>query len=325
MRHLVTGGSGFLGAALCEKLVRAGHAVRVLDDNSRGSPRRLVDIQQQVELVQGDVRDASAVHTATEGCDVVWHLAYINGTRFFYERPDEVLEVGIKGALNTIDAALAKGVRRYVLASSSEAYNVPTHVPTTERERLIIPDVTNPRFSYGGGKITSELLALHLAAKRGLEVVIFRPHNFYGPDMGFEHIIPEVVGRIVELSEGLTKESIELPIQGDGSETRSFCYVTDGARGAFIAGERGALGNIYHVGTEHEVSIREVIEAIGEALGINLTIVPGPLLAGSTPRRCPSIAKLSALGYTPEVSLEEGLRKTARWYADYFLKHRAQP
>ncbi len=322
MRVLVTGGSGFLGAALVRELVAAGRQVRVLDDHSRGRPERLRDLLQDIELVDGDVRDAAAVHRATEGCEVVWHLAYINGTRFFYERPDDVLEVGVKGALNTIEAALATGVRRYVLASTSETYNAPTHVPTTESERLMIPDVTNPRFSYGGGKIASELLTLHLGGKRGLETVIFRPHNFFGPDMGFEHVIPEVVERIVRLSGGLRHKQIALPIQGDGSETRSFCFVDDGARGSFLAGERGEPGHIYHVGTEREVSIRDLILGIGRALGVEIEIVPGELRPGGTLRRCPAIGKLAALGYAPRVDLEEGLARTARWYADHWLQKR---
>ncbi|MEZ4466466.1 MAG: NAD-dependent epimerase/dehydratase family protein [bacterium] len=189
MQMLVTGGSGFLGAGLVRELLAQGHAVRVLDDHSRGRPHRLADLGERLQVVHGDVRDAAAVRAATEGCEVVWHLAYVNGTRYFYEKPDVVLDVGIKGALNTVEAALDAGARRYVLASTSETYNEPTHVPTTEAERLMIPDITNPRFSYGG-QDRVRLLALHLGGHRGLETVIFRPHNIYGPDMGFEHVIP---------------------------------------------------------------------------------------------------------------------------------------
>lgn len=321
--HLVTGGSGFIGAALVRELLSAGHRVRILDDHSRGHPRRLAGVLDQVEMVEGDVRDFAAVRRATEGCEVVWHLAYVNGTRFFYERPDTVLEVGVKGTLNTIDAALDAGVRRYVFASTSETYNTPTHVPTTEAERLMIPDVTNPRFSYGGGKITGELLTLHLGGQRGLETVIFRPHNIYGPDMGFEHVIPEVVERIVHLSDGLTKSAIELPIQGDGSETRAFCYVDDAAVGVRLCGLSGTSGEIYHLGKTEEVSIADLIRGLGRALGVELALVPGELRPGGTKRRCPAIGKLSALGYDPTTSLEAGLAKTARWYADYFLAQRS--
>jgi nucleoside-diphosphate-sugar epimerase len=129
---LVTGGSGFLGAALCRELVAAGYSVRVFDDLSRGQAARLERIGGAVQLIQGDIRDGAAVRAATAGCEVVWHLAYVNGTRLFYECPDRVIEVGIKGALNTLEAAIECGIRRYVLASSSEVYQQPTHVPTAE-------------------------------------------------------------------------------------------------------------------------------------------------------------------------------------------------
>jgi UDP-glucose 4-epimerase len=317
MKSLVTGGSGFLGLGLCAELVNAGHEVRVLDNHSRGRASRLDRFRDQIELIECDIRNLDDVMKATEGCEVVWHLAYINGTRSFYERPDDVLEIAVKGAMNTLEAALAQGVRRYVLASSSETYNLPTHLPTTESERLMIPDVTNPRFSYGGGKITSELLTLHFGGHRGLETVIFRPHNFYGPDMGFEHVIPELVCKIIEQSDNLTRSAIELPIQGDGSETRSFCYVDDGARGAFISGDKGGSGEIYHIGTEEEITIRHLVELLGRILGVEVEIVPGEIRAGGTPRRCPSIEKLGKLGYEPQVSLEEGLKKTVEWYVEW--------
>lgn len=319
MKVLVTGGSGFVGAALCADLVGQGHHVVAFDNNSRGHARRLAHLGDAIEFVQGDVRDPDQVRDATRGCEVVWHLAYINGTRFFYERPDEVLEVGIKGAFNTIEAALSEGVRRYVLASTSETYVEPLTVPTDETEMLKIPDVTNPRFSYGGGKITSELLTLHFAAKRGLETVIFRPHNFYGPDMGVEHVVPEITRRIVEMSDGLSRRSVDLPIQGDGSDTRSFCFVSDGSRGALIAGDRGGSGEIYHVGTDHEIRIGDLVRMIGDSLGVSVTLVPGEKPPGGTPRRCPDISKLRGLGFEPQVSLEDGISQTAAWYADDLL------
>lgn len=320
MKVLLTGGSGFLGCELCNELLQAGREVVVLDDHSRGRSARLERFGDNVTLVNGDVRDYDAVKAVTEGCEVVWHLAYINGTRYFYEKPDMVLEVGIKGTQNTIEAALECGVRRYVLASTSETYNEPSHIPTIESERLMIPDITNPRFSYGGGKIACELLTLHIGGFRGLETVIFRPHNFIGPDMGFEHVIPEITGRIVEMSEGLTKTEIDLQIQGDGSETRSFCDVTDGGRGCFLAGEHGENGNIYHVGTEEEVPIKYLVETIGRVCGVAVNVIPGELRAGGTSRRCPSIAKVQKLGFEPKYNFEQSVERCVKWYIDYYME-----
>jgi UDP-glucose 4-epimerase len=321
MKVLITGGSGFIGAALCRKLVATGYDVRVLDDNSRGTLTRLADIQDRIEFVPGDVRDAQAVHAATKGCQMVWHLAYINGTRFFYERPDEVLEVGIKGAINTIEAAIAAKVNRYILASTSEVYNTPSEIPTPESERIMIPDITNPRFSYGGGKIASELLTLHYGGKRGLDTVIFRPHNIYGANMGFEHVIPELIAKIIKLSDKLTKKSIDLPIQGSGEETRAFCYIDDAVRGILLCGEKGISGEIYHLGTQKETSIRELIEQLGKIIEININIIPGSLRPGGTTRRCPNISKLSKLGYQPQIYLKEGLTYTVNWYVDHFTQN----
>ena len=317
--HLVTGGSGFIGAALVRALLLDGVSVRVLDDNSRGKPRRLQGVDDKIEFVQGDVRDLETMKAASEGCETVWHLAYINGTRHFYERPDAVLDVGVRGTLNAIDAALHQGVKRFVFASTSETYNTPTHIPTTETERLMIPDITNPRFSYGGGKITGELLTLHYGGVRGLESVIVRPHNVYGPDMGFAHVIPEIVEKILVASRRLTQTEVDLPIQGDGQETRAFCYVDDGAEGFRLAGQNGDSGEIYHLGVSEEITIADLIHAMGDVLNVKLNLVAGDLRAGGTKRRCPSIEKLSAIGYSPKVSLEEGIRRTVEWYADHFL------
>lgn len=155
MKMLVTGGAGFIGQGLVRELIKHGHNVVVLDNLDKDAA---FDIPGAV-LIRGDVRDRDLVFRLANGCDVIWHLAYINGTRNFYKRQDEILEVGVKGTLNTIDAALAHGVKRYVIASSSEVYNNPTVIPTPETERLMVPDVKNPRFSYSGGKIISELLA----------------------------------------------------------------------------------------------------------------------------------------------------------------------
>lgn len=316
-RVLVTGGTGFIGSALVKALVGRGYAVRVLDNDFRGRCGRLADVAGAIEMVEADIRDEAAVLRATEGMETVYHLAFVNGTRFFYEMPDLVLDVGVRGALSTLAAAKATGVARYILASSSEVYQTPEHVPTDETERLLIPDPKNPRYSYAGGKLISELLTLN--ALRGTDTagIIFRPHNVYGPDMGFEHVIPELVRKICQATDGLRRDTAEIAIQGTGEETRAFCFVDTAVDQIILCGEGGTPGEIYHVGRTEEISIRGLIEALGAVMGVAVTVRPGPAPAGGTPRRCPDIAKVSALGPARAVSLRDGLAKTAAWYVNY--------
>ena len=139
-RILVTGGTGFLGSALVRFLIQSGHAVRVFDDNSRGNVDRLMDIRSEFEFISGDVRDPEAVRCATKGMDAVAHLAFVNGMEFFYQKPELVLEIAVKGAINTLDAAIAEGVDDYYLMSSSEVYQNPPTVPTDESVPISIPD-----------------------------------------------------------------------------------------------------------------------------------------------------------------------------------------
>lgn len=315
---LITGGTGFLGSAICENLLNLNYKIKILDNNFRGNLSKIEKFIDKVDFIEGDIRDYNTVLNATNDCEEVWHLAYINGTKYFYEIPDQVLEVGIKGTINTIDAALESGVKKYILASTSETYNIPTHIPTKENERLIIPNIKNPRFSYGGGKIASELLALHYAMVRGLEVIIFRPHNFYGPKMGNEHVIPEMIKKLFELRRKNKSEIFDLNIQGSGDETRSFCYISDAAEGCVLAGTNGSNGEIYHIGTQDEISIRELILLIAKLMEVSVNIIPSNLLDGSTNKRCPDIYKIREIGYEPKIKLSHGLKETILWYTNFF-------
>ena len=311
---LVTGGAGFIGSALVRRLVDSGQRVRVLDDGSRGRPARLAGVD--VEVVEGDVRRPADVERAVRGVDRIWHLAAVNGTEFFYTRPDLVLDVGIKGILNVIDAATAEGVGELFVASSSEVYQTPPRVPTSEAVPLSIPDPLNPRYSYAGSKIATELLALNHGRSKFRRVVVFRPHNVYGPDMGWEHVIPQLALRIRALARD-TKGAVRLPIQGDGSETRAFVHVDDLVRGLECVAERGEHLGIYNIGTDTETRIDELARQIGGCFARDVQIVAGEPARGATRRRCPDIAKIRALGYEPRVSLSDGLRDTVRWYDEH--------
>ena len=316
-RVLVTGGSGFIGSALVKALVRHGDAVRVFDDNSRGALRRLREVEADVEFVGGDIRDPAAVDAAMRGIDEVHHLAFVNGTATFYSAPELVLDVGVKGIVNVIDGCRRWNVGSLVLASSSEVYQSPPQVPTDESVPLVVPDPLNPRLSYGAGKIISEMMAINFGRKHFERVLIFRPHNVYGPDMGFDHVIPQFALRLKRMADTHASGALPFPIQGSGEETRSFCHVDDLVEGVMIMREKGEHLNIYHIGTTEEVSIADLARRMAAIAGREIALRPSAVLAGSTPRRCPDVSKLAALGYAPRVPLDEGLPPTLKWYWDH--------
>ena len=312
-RLLVTGGTGFIGSAAVRALVQAGARVRVMDNDSRGARRRLADLGSRIELVIGDIRDLGTVKVATRGMDGVLHLAAVNGTEFFYSKPDLVLEVAIKGMMNVLDACIENGVKELFTASSSEVYQTPPVIPTPEGVPLVVPDPLNPRYSYGGGKIVSELLTVNYGRKHFDRVVIFRPHNVYGPDMGREHVVPQFILRLKDLA-AREPGRLRFPIQGSGQETRAFLFIDDLVQGLLTVMARGQHLNIYHVGTAEEITIATLAHAVARCLGREIEVVPGDLTVGSTPRRCPDIGKLQALGFAPQVPLAAGLARTAEWY-----------
>jgi nucleoside-diphosphate-sugar epimerase len=172
----------------------------------------------------------------------------------------------------------------------------------------------NPRFSYGGGKIISELLAVNYGRKLLKRVCIYRPHNVYGPDMGWEHVIPQFVVRLYKLALRQTSGVIDFPIQGTGQETRSFCYIDDLVNGVSLIQDRGEHLGIYHIGTREEVSMLRLADEIATSFSRSVRVVPGSSPEGSVSRRCPDISKIENLGYRPSISLTEGVPRTVEWY-----------
>ena len=315
-RFLVTGGTGFIGAALVRRLLAAGHAVRVLDDQSRGHPRRLNGVLDDIDLVSADVRDRDAVTNAARGMDTIVHLAAVNGTEFFYTKPELVLDVAVRGILAVVDACRANGIGSLVVASSSEVYQTPPMVPTPETVPISIPDITNPRYSYGGGKIATELVALNYGRTAFERVVVFRPHNVYGPDMGWEHVLPQLTIRVADLDRATPQGVLELPMQGDGSQTRAFVHIDDFIDGLMTVIDAGRHLEIYHIGNPEERTIGEVALAVAACFGRQVRLVHLSLPAGGTPRRSPDITKLAALGFRPKIALSAGLPSLVSWYRD---------
>ena len=313
--YLVTGGSGFLGSALVRRLILAGHRVRVFDNNSRGNLRRLAGLERDFDFIQGDVRNPEDVDKATQGVDSVCHLAFVNGTEFFYSSPELVLEVGLKGMLNVVDACLKHNVPELILASSSEVYQEAAMVPTDESVPLSIPDPKNARYSYGACKLISEVIALNYGRKRFQRVVIFRPHNVYGPDMGWEHVIPQFVLRMKRVSQQ-TDNPVRFPIQGTGKQTRAFVFIDDFTDGLMLTIEKGEHLGIYHIGSMEEVTIEALAGMVGEYFHRDVAVIPSGPAVGAPLRRCPDIHRLAALGFHLKYTLRQGLQIAAKWYDD---------
>ena len=316
MRVLVTGGAGFIGSALVRRLAVGGHEVTVLDDMSRGRPGRLAGTG--CHIAYGYVRDAGAVRRAMQGCGRVVHMAAVNGTNTFYAEPRHVLDVALNGIMNILDACEHTGCGDLLLVSSSEVYQAAPVVPTPETVPMSVPDPLNPRYSYGGGKIASELAALAWQRTGVLDrLVIARPHNIYAEDAGWKHVIPELAVQMARLVTEHPSGPVPLPVQGNGDETRAFCHLSDCTDALMLLLDEGTPGGIYNVGNDEEVTIAHLAGLIAAHYRREVKVIPGVLAKGSPFRRCPDITKIRALGYEPQVSLAQGLGPVLDWYAEH--------
>ena len=299
----VTGGTGFIGSAICELLVNKGHKVTIYDDNSRGSLRRITHIKKKIKIVKGDIRNYEQLNKAMNNVDVVIHLAYINGTKFFYTKPVLILDIAIKGIINILQLCIKKKIKEIYLASSSEVYQTPGKIPTDEKESLKIPDIYNPRYSYGGGKILTELMGVHFGKKYFKKLIIFRPHNVYGPNMGYEHVIPEFIKRFKNL------KSKKFKIQGTGNEVRSFIYIDDFISAFNLILNKGKHLNIYNIGTSEKIKIKYLANKLSKLFNKKIKLKRTSGKKGGTKIRLPDIKKIMKLGFRQKISLTKGLRK----------------
>ncbi len=192
---LVTGGTGFIGNNLVKELIQKGYKVSIFDDNSRGNLSRVKKMNIE-NYFSGDIRIREDLLKIKKRFDIVYHLAFVNGTENFYKFPEKVIDVGIKGIINVIDIFVKNKKNLLMMASSSEVYNLPKKIPTDENVEILIPNIFNPRFSYGGTKFISELITINYLRKNNSNFKIFRPHNVFGPDMGYEHVIPQLLKKI---------------------------------------------------------------------------------------------------------------------------------
>lgn len=309
---LVAGGTGFIGAAAARRLVANGYTVRILDNGFRSDIETLKDLN--IEMFEGDIRDSTAVFQAIEGMDGVIHLAAINATEFFYTKPALVLDVGVRGILNVIDGCIKHDVKNLFVASSSEVYQTPEKFPADESEFLKVPDVLNPRYSYGGSKITTELLTLNYGRTHFEKAIVFRPHNVYGLAMGWEHVIPQFILRAADAIREHPSGPVPFRVQGSGMQTRAFIHIDDMVNGMMLLLEKGEHLNVYHIGNPEEITIGELAQKVVGYFGRTMELKPDTLPQGCPERRCPNIDKMRLLGFSPGISLDQGLPEVVDWY-----------
>ncbi len=318
MRILVTGAAGFLGYHTSLGLTRQPYEV-VLTDNfarhRRDEAFEQVLKRSRVTFYELNLLDPARWSALGGGYDAVLHFAAINGTRHFYERPYEVLEHNIELLRHMLawHRDFSPGAH-IVWPSSPEVYaGVPgVEMPTPETTPVGVADVFNPRCSYAVSKLAGELLLINYARGRGLRYTIVRPHNIYGPRMGNDHVIPQLVLRIRQRQDPFLLYGAE--------ETRSFCYVENFVEGVLaIFGAPEADGNIINLGDDRqEIRIRDLAERLfGVARWHPRTVEVRPAPAGSAVRRRPALDKARRLlHYQPAVDLDEGLRRTYAWYKE---------
>ena len=308
-KYLVTGGLGFIGKAISKSLLEKNNKVLIFDNNFRKKNSFLT--HKNLKIIKGDIRNINELKKITKNIDAVIHLAAINGTNYFYEKSELVLDVGLKGILNIIDVCKINNIKEIFLASSSEVYQDAPYFPTDEKVRLIIPNPHNPRFSYSSSKIISELLLLN--SKFFKKVIIFRPHNIYGPDMGFNHVIPEIINKVFH-----SKKNIS--IQGDGNNKRSFCYIDDFVEGLNILLKKGKNKEIYNIGSSEEIKILNLSKLIIKLIKKDVSIKKSSKTFYNAKRRLPDLIKINSIGYNPKVNLKNGLIRTINWYKDNHYK-----
>ena len=301
---LVTGGSGFIGSAIVKYLVQKGHKVIVFDNNSRGKIERLIKVKKKIKFIKGDIRNKKKLLSISDTVDTVIHLAYVNGTEYFYKKPFEILDIAVNGIINILEFCKKKKVKKFYLASSSEVYQDPSKIPTDEKEMLKIPNINNPRYSYGGGKIISELYGLYFAKKYLKKFIIFRPHNVYGKDMGNEHVIPQFINRFRKLSNNKI-----FKIHGTGNEVRSFIHIDDFISGFDKIFKKGKNQEIYNIGTSEKIKISSLAKLISKILNQKIRLKKIKILKGSPIIRCPSIKKIKKLGFKQNIRLKDGIKK----------------
>jgi nucleoside-diphosphate-sugar epimerase len=304
--YLVTGGAGFIGSHICERLLKEGHDVRVLDNFFSGKQSNLEDLGGGVDLVRGDIRDGRVVAEAMRGVYVVFHEAALGSVPRSVADPISTHEVNMTGTLNVLLAAREAGVRRVVYASSSSVYGETKELPKHEG---ITPQPLSP---YALSKLAGEHYISVFNHVYGFEAVALRYFNIFGPrqdpESQYAAVIPKFVTALLE-----GKPPV---IYGDGLQSRDFTYVENVVEANLLASEAdGVSGRAFNVACGGRYSLLDLLDKMKQIIGSDIQPIHEPARAGDVRDSQASIeAAASAFGYRVKVDFDEGLRRTVNWF-----------
>jgi nucleoside-diphosphate-sugar epimerase len=322
---LILGGAGFVGSNLAKFLIQNRESELTIADFSfaRDLSEYFTKREiQEIKFVQNDFTSSAAFDALDKDFDFVYMLASVVGVNNTLDHPDEVIRINTSLIFNCLEWLKTTSVKRVLFTSTSETYSGTTEVlqypiPTDERVPLCIQNSSDPRFTYAITKILGESAFLNYAKKCDFEATVVRYHNAFGPDMGFKHVIPHLVERFM---------NNESPFRMYGhDQTRAFSFIDDTVEGTVLAMESDlAAGEIFHIGSSQEISIEQLIRAVGEMMNYSGEYVEAPTYPGSVSRRCPDISKAKrVLGYSPQIDWLVGLASTVEWYKAYFSKNKS--
>lgn len=296
MKAVVTGGAGFIGSHLVDRLLRDGLRVTVLDDFSTGRPENLEHLKDQAGLrvVRADIADSQAIQPHFQGADWVFHLAALADIVPSIERPMDYFRANVVGTQSMLEAARAAEVKRFVYAASSSCYGIPDSFPTPETAAI------RPQYPYALTKRLGEELVLHWGQVYGLPVVSLRFFNVYGPRSRTSGTYGAVFG--VFLAQKLAGRPYT--VVGDGRQTRDFTFVTDVAEALVSATRSSVRGEVFNVGSGHAQSVNRLVELLGGP------VTHIPKRPGEPDCTFADITKIRrVLGWEPRVPFEDGVRR----------------
>jgi UDP-glucose 4-epimerase len=301
MKVLVTGGAGFIGSHIAERLLREGHRVAILDNFTSGRRENIAAFAQDLEVIEADVRDAPQLEWHMAGCEVVFHQAAIVSVPYSVEHPQETHDVNLQGTLNVVQAARRRGVKRVVFASSAAIYGEEPGLPKVE---TMAPAPVSP---YGVEKITGEYYLQTYARLFGLETVALRYFNVFGPRQDPSSAYSGVISIFVDRA----LRGAPVTTFGDGEQYRDFVYIDNvvdmNLRAATMP---NVAGRVFNVGCGAKTSLNDLARALGEIVGKPLEVRREPPRAGDIRESVAAIERARAeLGYEPRVDVVEGLRR----------------